>query len=326
MFDSESSFKPSSSSSSSSSSSPLLPSISNPKPIGLKFGVENILAKTKSSSPNAQMISGIIPSFQASSGSIYANDIVSIVSSFHSGIDFYPKSLHQISQPNYQTFRFPLINYDCNSAITKFHSHFIDDYSDSSSNYIIEKRLKQYNEWNDSIETNIRNKQSNTRDKNHNGLDRNQNNNYNNDRNDRSTIAIRLTKSIAESKIQSNTITDVGVVRKYRSSSHQFDANTKKRGSWSRAVFTTLQRICLEKHFGIEKYISKPDRQRLAEQLDLTDAQVKVWFQVSVSMLEKKISVKIIESERDFDGFFFFLQMQFVKFAMQKEFYQKNEK
>ncbi|XP_022251331.1 H2.0-like homeobox protein [Limulus polyphemus] len=53
----------------------------------------------------------------------------------------------------------------------------------------------------------------------------------------------------------------------------------KRKRSWSRAVFSNLQRKGLEKRFVIQKYITKPDRRQLAATLGLTDAQVKVWFQ-----------------------------------------------
>ncbi|XP_022248829.1 H2.0-like homeobox protein [Limulus polyphemus] len=53
----------------------------------------------------------------------------------------------------------------------------------------------------------------------------------------------------------------------------------KRKRSWSRAVFSNLQRKGLEKRFIIQKYITKPDRRQLAATLGLTDAQVKVWFQ-----------------------------------------------
>ena len=42
-----------------------------------------------------------------------------------------------------------------------------------------------------------------------------------------------------------------------------------------RAVFSDAQRKELEKRFQIQKYISKPDRKKLAEKLGLKDSQVK---------------------------------------------------
>lgn len=46
-----------------------------------------------------------------------------------------------------------------------------------------------------------------------------------------------------------------------------------------RAVFSDLQRKGLEKMFQKQKYISKPDRKKLAAKLGLKDSQVKIWFQ-----------------------------------------------
>ena len=57
-----------------------------------------------------------------------------------------------------------------------------------------------------------------------------------------------------------------------------------KKAKWNRAVFTNLQRKGLEKRFSFQKYITKPDRRKLAESLNLSDSQVKVWFQVSLGV------------------------------------------
>ncbi|XP_071962909.1 uncharacterized protein [Antedon mediterranea] len=67
-------------------------------------------------------------------------------------------------------------------------------------------------------------------------------------------------------------------VNQQPSSSH-FAGAVKRKRSWSRAVFTSLQRKGLEKRFDVQKYVNKPDRRQLAAALGLTDAQVKVWFQ-----------------------------------------------
>ncbi|XP_064599823.1 H2.0-like homeobox protein [Liolophura sinensis] len=56
-------------------------------------------------------------------------------------------------------------------------------------------------------------------------------------------------------------------------------SHPKRKRSWSRAVFSQLQRKGLEKRFEVQKYVTKPDRRQLAAMLGLTDAQVKVWFQ-----------------------------------------------
>ncbi|EFN81218.1 H2.0-like homeobox protein [Harpegnathos saltator] len=57
------------------------------------------------------------------------------------------------------------------------------------------------------------------------------------------------------------------------------ESSTRRKRSWSRAVFSSLQRKGLERRFSLQKYITKPDRRQLAATLGLTDAQVKVWFQ-----------------------------------------------
>ncbi|XP_052863911.1 homeobox protein H2.0-like [Anopheles cruzii] len=54
---------------------------------------------------------------------------------------------------------------------------------------------------------------------------------------------------------------------------------SRRKRSWSRAVFSNLQRKGLERTFQDQKYITKPERKRLAANLGLHDAQVKVWFQ-----------------------------------------------
>nr|SAP35630.1 Pdu-Dbx [Platynereis dumerilii] len=52
-----------------------------------------------------------------------------------------------------------------------------------------------------------------------------------------------------------------------------------RRGMLRRAVFSDAQRKGLEKMFQKQKYISKPDRKKLADKLGLKDSQVKIWFQ-----------------------------------------------
>ncbi|XP_021497902.1 homeobox protein DBX1 [Meriones unguiculatus] len=52
-----------------------------------------------------------------------------------------------------------------------------------------------------------------------------------------------------------------------------------RRGMLRRAVFSDVQRKALEKTFQKQKYISKPDRKKLAAKLGLKDSQVKIWFQ-----------------------------------------------
>ncbi|KAM9858959.1 homeobox protein Nkx-3.1 [Aulostomus maculatus] len=47
----------------------------------------------------------------------------------------------------------------------------------------------------------------------------------------------------------------------------------------SRAAFTHLQVLELEKKFTHQKYLSAPERAHLASTLRLTETQVKIWFQ-----------------------------------------------
>lgn len=66
----------------------------------------------------------------------------------------------------------------------------------------------------------------------------------------------------------------------------------RRKRSWSRAVFTNLQRKGLEKRFQLQKYITKPDRRQLAASLGLTDAQVILCssqFKSSIDMKMKAI-------------------------------------
>ena len=48
-----------------------------------------------------------------------------------------------------------------------------------------------------------------------------------------------------------------------------------RRGMLRRAVFSDIQRKGLERRFQVQKYISKPDRKKLADQLGLKDSQVR---------------------------------------------------
>lgn len=54
-----------------------------------------------------------------------------------------------------------------------------------------------------------------------------------------------------------------------------------------RAVFSELQRRGLERRFQIQKYISKPERKKLAEKLGLKDSQVK-YFQSIFFVVDRR--------------------------------------
>ena len=55
-----------------------------------------------------------------------------------------------------------------------------------------------------------------------------------------------------------------------------------RRGMMRRAVFSDLQRKGLERRFQLQKYISKPDRKKLAEKLGLKDSQVSENFYIFI--------------------------------------------
>ncbi|CAH8551223.1 unnamed protein product [Schistosoma bovis] len=49
--------------------------------------------------------------------------------------------------------------------------------------------------------------------------------------------------------------------------------------SRNRTAFTDYQLICLEREFSHIQYLSRIDRIHLAQNLNLTEKQVKIWFQ-----------------------------------------------
>ncbi|XP_018523938.1 homeobox protein Nkx-3.1 [Lates calcarifer] len=61
------------------------------------------------------------------------------------------------------------------------------------------------------------------------------------------------------------------------SESSSFSSTGKQKRS--RAAFTHLQVLELEKKFNHQKYLSAPERAHLASTLRLTETQVKIWFQ-----------------------------------------------
>lgn len=61
------------------------------------------------------------------------------------------------------------------------------------------------------------------------------------------------------------------------SESSSFSSSEKQKRS--RAAFTHLQVLELEKKFNHQKYLSAPERAHLAGTLTLTETQVKIWFQ-----------------------------------------------
>ncbi|KAJ7340065.1 hypothetical protein OS493_002788 [Desmophyllum pertusum] len=62
------------------------------------------------------------------------------------------------------------------------------------------------------------------------------------------------------------------------------------RSSKSRSSFSVEQVLHLERVFERQKYLGSRDRQRLAEQLQMTETQVKTWFQNRRMKMKKKQS------------------------------------
>jgi Homeodomain len=48
-----------------------------------------------------------------------------------------------------------------------------------------------------------------------------------------------------------------------------------------RILFSQSQVVELERRFKLQKYLSAPERETLANNLNLTPTQIKIWFQVS---------------------------------------------
>ena len=55
------------------------------------------------------------------------------------------------------------------------------------------------------------------------------------------------------------------------------DGKRKKRKR--RVLFTKAQTFALERRFRQQRYLSAPERETLASQINLTATQVKIWFQ-----------------------------------------------
>lgn len=61
------------------------------------------------------------------------------------------------------------------------------------------------------------------------------------------------------------------------------------KGRKARTVFTTHQLHALEDKFGAHKYLSVPQRLKIAEHLNLTEEQVKTWFQNRRTKWKKRL-------------------------------------
>lgn len=68
----------------------------------------------------------------------------------------------------------------------------------------------------------------------------------------------------------------------------QCDKDLKKRKR--RVLFTKAQTFVLERRFQQQRYLSAPEREELARIVNLTPAQVKIWFQNHRYKYRKQIS------------------------------------
>jgi len=57
------------------------------------------------------------------------------------------------------------------------------------------------------------------------------------------------------------------------------DGTPKKKKRKRRVLFTKAQTYALERRFRAQRYLSAPEREQLAQQINLTATQVKIWFQ-----------------------------------------------
>ena len=74
-------------------------------------------------------------------------------------------------------------------------------------------------------------------------------------------------------------------------------ANVCLRKPYHRTVFTDAQLGCLHQAFEEKKYLTITERNTLSAQLGLTQAQVKIWFQVgSLQLFIKKYYYKLVHS------------------------------
>ncbi|XP_076846392.1 homeobox protein Nkx-3.1 [Brachyhypopomus gauderio] len=88
--------------------------------------------------------------------------------------------------------------------------------------------------------------------------------------------ALLLAVTTADSPLARRPASADGSCRDPLDKPHLEVARKQKR---SRAAFTHLQVLELEKKFSHQKYLSAPERAHLAGALRLTETQVKIWFQ-----------------------------------------------
>ena len=69
----------------------------------------------------------------------------------------------------------------------------------------------------------------------------------------------------------------------------------------SRAPFQNKQRQILEKHFQESKYVTQKERKKIADEINLTDQQVKIWFQNRRTRWRKANGNKGLTKEGSFE-------------------------
>ncbi|CAD5231555.1 unnamed protein product [Bursaphelenchus xylophilus] len=75
----------------------------------------------------------------------------------------------------------------------------------------------------------------------------------------------------------------------------------KKRKRKRRVLFTKAQTFALERRFRMQKYLSAPEREDLAREINLTATQVKIWFQ-NHRYKTKKVTPEKPSSSSSFDS------------------------
>ncbi|CAF1617884.1 unnamed protein product [Adineta ricciae] len=74
---------------------------------------------------------------------------------------------------------------------------------------------------------------------------------------------------------------------------HLNSLKTNKKPRKARTAFTDQQLNCLEKSFERQKYLSVQDRMELAARLNLSDTQVKTWYQNRRTKWKRQTSVSL---------------------------------
>jgi len=94
---------------------------------------------------------------------------------------------------------------------------------------------------------------------------------------------------------QNTTTTNNETIKSYAQYANNYAMQRRKR----RILFTQAQVNELEKRFSKSRYLSAPDRELLANGLNLSPTQVKIWFQNHRYKTKKAIKERI-RLERDF--------------------------